>query len=76
MSSSNALIKDGISIPSSAKDLNSVVMNNTVISTNFLIVFIFDFVKDKEIVKFAVCIYSILYSGLGLCSQSTVSSGD
>ena len=54
MSSSKAPIKEGINIPSSAVDLNIVTNVKNVRIKILLIVLIFVFDKDNEIVKFAV----------------------
>lgn len=54
ISSSNAPINEGISIPSSAKDLKKVIKVIAVRIKILLIVLIFVFAKDNEIVKFAV----------------------
>ena len=54
ISSSNAPINEGINIPSSAKDLKIVMNEITVRKKILLIVLIFVFAKDNEIVKFAV----------------------
>ena len=54
ISSSNAPISEGINIPSSAKDLKKVINEIAVRIKILLIVLIFVFAKDNEIVKFAV----------------------